>query len=330
MNGLNTKILGILLALAVGTVCIAGCQFERETSTSHRDHDVTWTDTIEGERVTRVIDTVPKRAVSMSQATTEMMLTLGLADQMVGTAFLEEPIYEPVQAQYNRVPVLAAKWPSYEKLMSVEPDFVAGWETDFTKRGIPADKIEARHIPIFIPDSMQDPDADLDTLFNDMLKLGDIFDKSSNAQTWVEGQKKKLADVQGRINVQDRKRIFIFDSDGGEPFTVFSGYTDNIFKLIGADNVMSGQLPGKTWAKASWEQVVAANPDYIIVVEYDNSARNGDSFETRVQKIKDNPQLQSINAVKNNHFIKVKLSEITPGVRTVEALERLATLIHGQ
>lgn len=37
-----------------------------------------------------------------------------------------------------------------------------------------------------------------------------------------------------------------------------------------------------------------------------------------------NPQLQDITAVKEGHFIRVKLSEITPGVRTVDALKRLA------
>lgn len=42
-----------------------------------------------------------------------------------------------------------------------------------------------------------------------------------------------------------------------------------------------------------------------------------------------NPQLQDITAVKEVHFIRVKLSEITPGVRTVDALKRLAEEIHG-
>ena len=47
------------------------------------------------------------------------------------------------------------------------------------------------------------------------------------------------------------------------------------------------------------------------------------------EKIKANPQLQDITAVKEGHFIRVKLSEITPGVRTVDALKRLAEEIHG-
>ena len=41
-------------------------------------------------------DKAPQRAVSMSQFTTEIMLKLGLKDNMAGTAFLEEEIYPSV------------------------------------------------------------------------------------------------------------------------------------------------------------------------------------------------------------------------------------------
>ncbi len=92
---------------------------------------------------------------------------------------------------------------------------------------------------------------------------------------------------------------------------------------------MSGLGVDKTWAKGSWETVVQQNPDYIIIPDYGNSIRNDDDFQAKVAKIKADPQLQTIKAVQENHFIRVKLSEITPGVRTVDALKRLAEEIHG-
>ena len=57
--------------------------------------------------------------------------------------------------------------------------------------------------------------------------------------------------------------------------------------------------------------------------------RNDDDFQQKVAAIKGNPQLANVTAVKENHFVKVKLSEITPGVRTVDALVRMAEEIHG-
>jgi iron complex transport system substrate-binding protein len=284
---------------------------------------------LDGQEVTAKVDKIPARAISMSQATTEMMLALGLEDKMVGTAMKEEEIYPPLQASYDKVKVLAEKWPSYETFMAENPDFATGWEVPFTKRGIPAERITSQGVPIYIPSSMQKLDANLDTVFEDMIKYGEIFGVTDKAKAWVDEQKKLLVAVQGKIKDLPHKKIFIYDSSDGQPFTAFKGYTTNILKLIGADNVMEGAGVDKTWAATSWESVVAADPDYIIIADYSNGVRNDDDFQEKVATIKNNPQLQNVTAVRENHFVKVKLSEITPGVRTVESLQRLAEEIHG-
>lgn len=313
------------------TLLISGCgqSTQKQDIPAKTGYPVSWTETLDGQSTEMKVTTPPKHAVSMSQATTEMMLTLGLADQMAGSAFKEEDIYPPLQKNYDKVKVLADKWPSYEIFMSTKPDFVTGWEVPFTKKGIEAEKITAQHIPIFIPASMQSTQADLTTLFDDMIKLGEIFDVKDKADDWVNSQKEQLDVIQKKISNLPSKRVFVFDSEDGQPFTVFEGYTTNLLHLIGAENVMSGQGVDKTWAKTSWENVVNANPDYIIIVDYSNSIRSTDDFDQKVEKIKNNPQLQSITAVQKNQFLRVKLSEITPGVRSVAALQRLAEEIHG-
>ena len=213
--------------------------------------------------------------------------------------------------------------------MSVKPDFATGWPDSFSKRAIPADKMIANNVNIWIPESMLSTKADLETNFKDMIMLGKIFGVESKANEWVTSQRDTLSKVQAQLKDVPRKRVFIYDSEDGQPFTAFEGYTTNILRLIGADNVMSGLGVDKTWAKGSWETVIAQNPDYIIIADYGNSIRNDDDFQQKIAKLKSNPQLQDITAIKENHFIRVKLSEITPGVRTVDALKRLAQEIHG-
>lgn len=318
----------MLLVVSAGTV-LTGCGTGGNAKpASSQTAAVSWKETLDGKTVDMKVAAPPKHAVSMSFATTEMMLALGLQDQMAGTAFKEDDIYPSIADAYAKVPVLSEKWPSYEKLMSVKPDFVTGWEVPFTKRGIPADKIIAAGIPIYVPDSMQDTNANLDTLFNDMLEYGKIFGKEDQAKKWVESQKRELEAAQNQIKDLPHIKVFVYDSDDGQPFTAFEGYTTNVLKLIGADNVMAGQGVDKTWAKTSWESLVKADPDYILVVDYSTSDRNQDSFDERVAKLKEDPQLQNVKAVKKNHFVKVRLSEITPGIRTVDALVRLAGEIH--
>lgn len=318
---------GLAIGLSVLALTFAGCGGENKPAPAATS-EVSWTETLDGQEVTAKVDKAPTRAISMSQATTEMMLALGLEDKMVGTAMKEEEIYPPLQASYDKVKVLAEKWPSYETFMAENPDFATGWEVPFTKRGIPAERITSQGVPIYIPSSMQKLDADLDTVFEDMMKYGEIFGVTEDAKVWVDAQKKMLSDVQSKIKDLPHKKVFIYDSSDGQPFTAFKGYTTNILKLIGADNVMENAGVDKTWAATSWESVVAADPDYIIIADYSNGVRNDEDFQEKVATIKSNPQLENVTAVRENHFVKVKLSEITPGVRTVESLQRLAEEIH--
>lgn len=319
---------GLAIGLSVLALTFAGCGGENKPAPAATS-EISWTETLDGQEVTAKVDKAPTRAISMSQATTEMMLALGLEDKMVGTAMKEEEIYPPLQASYDKVKVLAEKWPSYETFIAENPDFATGWEVPFTKRGIPAERITSQGVPIYIPSSMQKLDADLDTVFEDMMKYGEIFGVTEDAKVWVDAQKKMLSDVQSKIKNLPHKKVFIYDSSDGQPFTAFKGYTTNILKLIGADNVMENAGVDKTWAATSWESVVAADPDYIIIADYSNGVRNDEDFQEKVATIKSNPQLENVTAVRENHFVKVKLSEITPGVRTVESLQRLAEEIHG-
>jgi hypothetical protein len=70
------------------------------------------------------IQSPPKRAVTMNQGTTEIMLALGLAEHMVGTAYLDDFIWSELEAEYKMIPVIAKEYPTINELLSVEPDFV--------------------------------------------------------------------------------------------------------------------------------------------------------------------------------------------------------------
>ena len=57
----------------------------------------------------------------MNQHATEVMLELGLAKSLAGTAYLDDKVLPKYAAAYRSVPVLAAEYPSYEKLLAGRP-----------------------------------------------------------------------------------------------------------------------------------------------------------------------------------------------------------------
>jgi hypothetical protein len=83
------------------------------------------------------IKSPPKRVVTMNQATTEVMLALGLADHMVGTAGMDDSIWFEYEADYEKIPVLAEGYPDIDTLLSVQPDFLyANWASAFAQDSV--------------------------------------------------------------------------------------------------------------------------------------------------------------------------------------------------
>ncbi|MCB8564299.1 ABC transporter substrate-binding protein [Fusobacterium ulcerans] len=272
-------------------------------------------------------DKAPQRAVSMSQFTTEIMLKLGLKGNMAGTAFLEEEIYPSVASDYKEVPVLADKWPSLEELLAADPDFVTGWEVAF-KKGVDSKMIVKNKINMFVPQSSIDFNADLDTLFNDFLMFGKIFNKEKEAQDYVNSEKARVEKIKKSTAGKKEFTYFIYDSGTDKAFTVFEGFTPNLLKLINGKNILSDKGVEKTWGETSWEDVIAADPDYFIIVDYSTGIREETDSESKIKAIKANPKLNELKAVKNDKFIRVKLAEIVPGIRNVDFFEKVAKEVY--
>jgi iron complex transport system substrate-binding protein len=76
--------------------------------------------------VSNTVQKSPERVITMNQGATEMMLALGLADKMVGTAYLDDAIWPYYAADYNKIETLSGGYPPEDKIMSVNPDFIVG------------------------------------------------------------------------------------------------------------------------------------------------------------------------------------------------------------
>lgn len=272
-------------------------------------------------------DEAPKRAVSMSQFTTEILLKLGLADKMVGTAFLEEEIHPSVAEDYKKIKVIADKWPSLEQLLSENPDFVTGWEVAL-KKGVDSALIAKHNINMFVPKSSIELTANLETLFEDFRTLGKIFKIENQVKEYIKIEQDRIKNIKEKANLSNGFTYFLYDSGTDKAFTVFEGFTTNLIAMINGKNILSGQGVEKTWGETSWEPVIAADPDYIIIVDYSNGIREETDSDSKIQALKTNPITKELNAVKNDKFIRVKLTDIVPGIRNVDFFEKISREVY--
>lgn len=286
---------------------------------------------IENEEVTTVVEInnldrkiefteVPKRAVSLNQHVTEIMLALGLADAMVGTAYLDDEILPELKEEYEKIPVLADKYPSQEILISAEPDFVyAGWKSAFKEEAIGSiQELENLGIKAYLHGSSNKVAPSMEDVFTDIQNIGKIFGVEDRAEELTSKIKTNMSMIERKVgSIEDPIDVFVYDSGEKEPFTAAQNFLNNIITLAGGHNIFSDIEKG--WASISWEEVVNRNPEIIVIMNYGNT-----SVDQKKTFLLNHPALQNVSAIVNNRFVVLPLSAGAEGIRGSQAQETLA------
>lgn len=271
-------------------------------------------------------DAAPERAVTMNQAATEIMLALGLEGSMVGTAYMDDAIRPDLADAYESVPVLADQYPSQEVLFNAEPDFVYGvYRSAFGDEASgPREDLQNLSIGSYLSavaceDEALRPDkATFDVVYDEIRNIGAIFGVADRAEALIADMQSQLDKVLATIGDGEPVSIFWFDSGDDEPFVgACCGTPNMIIEAVGAENIFV-DAEGN-WATVSWEEVIARDPEAIVIIEADWSPA-----QDKIELLLNNPAYASIAAVQNERFITIPFSATTLGVRNVDAVVDLA------
>ena len=183
-----------------------------------------------------VFGKIPQRAVSASQFTTEILLSIGAENQMAGTAFLDNAILPELEEKYKKIPILSNRYPSKEIFYSVNPDFVTGWRSLSAPANLgTVEELNSNGVEVFFMKSLES--RDINDVFSDIMELGKIFGKEKNAENIVFNMKENLEKIKEKL---PKEKIRIFPYDGGEtaPFVVGgNGIGNTIIELAGGENI---------------------------------------------------------------------------------------------
>lgn len=270
-------------------------------------------------------DAPPKRAVTLNQHATEIMLALGLSRSMVGTAYLDDHIAPAYKKAYDTVPVLAKEYPSKERLLAANPDFVyGGYASAFdAKDGRARDDLAGSGIDTRLDiESCAKGKVTLDDLYREVTEVGRTFGVPDRAAAWVKRAKARVAATAARLKGVKPVSVMVYDSGDKAPFTAGgSGIGNEIITRAGGTNVFA-DLP-KSFSDTSWEQVVARKPQAIVIYDY-----GGTTVAQKEKRLEDDPVLGDVPAVKNRRFAVMPLSNVVLGVRVPDAIGDLARQLH--
>ena len=267
------------------------------------------------------IDAAPERVVTIKSTATEMLLSLGLGDRIVGVGFQDGPLPPHLALAGAGLPILSDKLPSQEVILEVEPDFIyGGWESNFAADGAGerptlAGLGVATYVAPAACRSIKPAKLTFEQLFEQIGELGTIFDADEAAVHLIADQQAAL----NAVAPDPRSLTALWYSSGTK--TPYVGAGNNapamIMEALGLTNIYADIDEG--WTSASWEAIVDANPDVIVLVD---AAWN--SAEQKKTLLAENPITSQLDAVINQRYLVIPFPASEAGIRNVPATSDMA------
>lgn len=277
----------------------------------------------------------PQRAVSLYQSSTEILLALGLADRMVGTSTWFDPVLPELAADNATVPRLADNDPGLEPVLGAEPDLVTSASAHTFMPAVVADR--SRFAQLGIP-TYQSPSVctgakidgetvtrteplALETLFREIGELAEIFDVQQRGRDLIARLTRRLDDKPS-FTEPDTTVAFWF-SGLRTPYLAGCCSAPGLYAgELGATNVFADTR--EDWPEVSWEALADRDPDVLVLADLNRRRVDGDALDTKVNFLESNPVTRNMSAVRDKRYVVLSGSELDPGIREIDALEKLA------
>ena len=292
-----------------------------------------------------ILDAVPERVVAIGQGTTEILLSLGLADKIVGSAIWLAPLPEELAEQGQALPRLADNSPSFEAGLDTRPDFVASqWINDiapeqarvgtfsqFGDFGIatyvsPAECAKS-DFSTGSGDGARSQAWSMDLLSREIAELAGIFDVSGAGAALIERNAARIetakAHVRG-LQARDVSVLFWFSSPQTEGEAYVAGRYGApawISDVVGVRNVITSE---EEWPLVGWETISGLDPDVIVLGKMDRRRLPADDVAAKRAFLQSDPVASQLSAVRNGRLIEMDAQSMNPTLRAVDGVETLA------
>ncbi|MFF3821896.1 ABC transporter substrate-binding protein [Streptomyces bluensis] len=283
------------------------------------------------------VESPPKRAVSLNQGTTEIMLSLGLADRMAGTATWTDPVMKGLEKANRGVERIADNNPSFERVLDAEPDFVAAsFVSTLGKGGVATrDQFERLGVPTYVSpsdcagkDNSGDGDGSrakpltIDTVYGEVRDLAKVFGVQQRGEKLIASLEKRMTTATSGIDASDVTLLYWFANSESPYMAGCCGAPGIITRALGAGNVFDDTH--EEWPQINWETVADRDPDLLVIGDLTRESQTAESAEQKIAFLESNPVTRNMTAVKNKRYVLLSGQAMNPTVRTVEGVEQVA------
>ncbi|SNX53228.1 ABC transporter substrate-binding protein [Thermoanaerobacterium sp. RBIITD] len=251
------------------------------------------------------IDKAPKRIVSLSPSTTELIYALGAGKKVVGVTD-----YDDYPEEVKSVAKVGGfKGPNMEAIAAQKPDIIFASTLSGKDQ---MDALQKTGIPVLVLEA-----KDINQIYDSIKIIGQITGNEKKGDEVIQTMKDKIKEISDKVkDLPKVNTFFVVDTNGN--FTAGKGtFIDELINLAGGKNV-ADDVNG--WAQYSMEQLLQKNPDTIITSPHASNSNN----------IKDMQGYKDTKAAKDGKIFIISNDDIINRAsnRIVLGLEEIAKDLH--
>jgi len=284
----------------------------------------------------------PQRVVTVGQHETELLLALGLANQIDATSVWFGTLPAPLAKQGKNLIRLADNSPSFEAVVARKPDLVlaqyhwhigpqgeVGTREQFSSLGIntwisPADCADKEVTKNSNADGARSIPFSLTEIQKEVTALSAIFDVAARGEQLNRELETRIEKARASVPVKPLKVIYWFSSSrlNGDPWVAGNyGAPGWISQTLGLKNIIDSH---DEWPAVTWEHIAQAQPDIIVIADMSRRLYPADDVKVKEAFLRSDPVTKHIPAVRNGRIIVVPAMSLNPSLRNVDAVEQIS------
>ncbi|MCL2099315.1 MAG: ABC transporter substrate-binding protein [Oscillospiraceae bacterium] len=262
-----------------------------------------------------VLTAKPRKVLTLGPNCTELFVALGLTDYITGHSLADHsrgPLPE-YAAEYARIPELTYSHATREAVIGSGADFIYGIDWEFGGAALDIEELAEYGITVYINAA-----SNLEEQYREIFDIGRIFQVEDRAEAFTDDQKARIRAVQDKLSGQPPLKALVYDHGTSGVFTSGkNNFVSLLIALAGGQNIFD-DITEQAWATVSFEEIIARDPDVIIINDYDVPPA-----EEKIAEIK-NGVLAQLVCVTNERFVTIELESLLPGSRMAYTTEKLA------
>lgn len=249
-----------------------------------------------------VLEEEPQRIVSLASSVTEKLFALGLGERVVGVTtecnYPEEALEKPKMGDVQI---------DVEAIVAADPHLI------FTMSGMDEPIQQLRDLGFTVV--VVEP-ATLDDILVWIQRIGDLTGVSEEAEAMIQYMEERMGAIRAKAQEKEESPQVFVEVWNDPIMTIGPGtFIQDIIEMAGGTN-MGEDLP-QAWATISFEQLLAENPDVIVVV-----------WDTP-ERVYERQGWEGIAALEKEQVYYIHPDFLfRPGPRIVEGLEQLFDILY--